>query len=585
MFSRRDDMTYRPHALLRYAMMLIALALSPIAPAQAADTSEDVFWKSVKRNNDPVEYQLYIDQFPKGKYVGEARRRISAAKEERKPLLTPGSVFKDCPECPEMVAIPAGSFEMGSAQTDERPVHTVRIPKAFAIGKKEVTQGQWKAVMDSNPSYFRYCGDDCPVENVSWDDAQAFIQRLNAKTGRTYRLPSEAEWEYSCRAGGSYRHCGSDNIDSVAWYNNNSGSKTHAVAGKQANAWGLYDMSGNVLEWLGDCWNDNYESAPSDGTTWTEGDCGQRVLRGGSWLSSLGGISITSRFRSYSTESFGRIGFRLATTLGQVSTTNPNFTQPALAPNLLEWASSDNGANINWNGATNYCASKGSGWRLPTSAELQVNYQSGHSTPCGQYTCKVSSNSRLTGPLFWTNERNGSYEAWYVPLYAGGRNARTAENGDHARALCVRQRAPETKGERNELGMTPAEALRKAIVGKWKADCLATNREVESEYFLQGDTIRGVTRNSEGAVLFSSTIELSSAKYLGSAGGLHRISYISTSERPGKDRNLMALVIETDFIKRRLLSSTRISDGEVLARDGVSVGTNIAMPYSFRCGN
>jgi formylglycine-generating enzyme required for sulfatase activity len=198
-----------------------------------------------------------------------------------------GKVFKDCPECPEMVEIPAGSFDMGSdnGEANEKPVHRVTIAKSFAIGKTEVTQGQWHAVMGNNPSYFSACGDTCPVEQVSWDDAQVFIQKLNAKTGKQYRLPSEAEWEYACRAGNQQEYCGSDNADGVAWNSFNSGSfffnRPHPVATKQANAFGLYDMSGNVWEWVEDGYHDNYTGAPADGSAWGGGS--MRVLRGGSW--------------------------------------------------------------------------------------------------------------------------------------------------------------------------------------------------------------------------------------------------------------------------------------------------------------
>src|SRR5208283_145707 len=112
-----------------------------------------------------------------------------------------GTTFRDCPDCPEMVVIPAGSFDMGSSKGNEQPVHRVTITKAFLMGKTEVTQGQWRAIMNNNPSSFNNCGDNCPVEIVSWDEVQEFIEKLNAKTGKQYRLPSEAEWEYACRAG------------------------------------------------------------------------------------------------------------------------------------------------------------------------------------------------------------------------------------------------------------------------------------------------------------------------------------------------------------------------------------------------
>lgn len=157
------------------------------------------------------------------------------------------------------------------------------------MGKTEVTQGQWKAIIGNNPSKYTNCGDNCPVEQVSWNDAQEFIRKLNTKTGKLYRLPSEAEWEYVCRAGGQQEYCGSDNLDSVGWYGawmkppGNSGNKTNPVAAKQANAFGLYDMSGNVDEWVEDSWHDDYNGAPTDGSAWQR-DGAERVFRGGSWI-------------------------------------------------------------------------------------------------------------------------------------------------------------------------------------------------------------------------------------------------------------------------------------------------------------
>lgn len=207
--------------------------------------------------------------------------------------------FRDCPDCPEMVVIPAGSFDMGSYNggTHEKPVHRVTIGQALAMGKTEVTQGQWRAIMGNNPNYFNDCGNNCPVEQVSWDDAKQFIQKLNAKTGKQYRLPSEAEWEYACRAESQQEYCGSDNVDSVAWYSGNSGGTTHPVALKQPNAYGLYDMSGNVWEWVEDCY---------------DGDCSKRVVRGGSWTA---GSQVTRAVRHSGSEHANRsnlCGFRLA---------------------------------------------------------------------------------------------------------------------------------------------------------------------------------------------------------------------------------------------------------------------------------
>lgn len=212
-----------------------------------------------------------------GKTIPEAVKALPEA----------GKTFKDCPTCGEMVEIPAGSFDMGSnnGEADEKPVHRVTFSKPFAIGKTEVTQEQWYAVMGSDPSYFNGCGDTCPVEQVSWNDAQTFIKKLNAKTGKQYRLPTEAEWEYACRAGSQLEYCGSDNADNVSWNTLNSGgfffNTPHPVATKHANAFGLYDMSGNVWEWIEDNYHENYNGAPADGSAWEGGS--MRVLRGGSW--------------------------------------------------------------------------------------------------------------------------------------------------------------------------------------------------------------------------------------------------------------------------------------------------------------
>jgi formylglycine-generating enzyme required for sulfatase activity len=249
------------------------------------------------------------------------------AKDDSKPVekensgvgVVANNSLKECAECPEMVVIPAGSFDMGSndGNANEKPVHRVTLAKSFALGKTEVTQGQWKAIMGDNPSKFASCGDNCPVEMVSWKDAQAFIQKLNDKTGKQYRLPSEAEWEYACRAGSSHRYCGGDNPDSVSWYGGlatpagNSGKTTNPVATKQANAFGLHDMSGNVWEWVEDSYHDNYTGAPTDGSAW-QGEGSLHVPRGGSWSFLQ---HATKRGGSESTYRFGTIGFRLAKSL------------------------------------------------------------------------------------------------------------------------------------------------------------------------------------------------------------------------------------------------------------------------------
>ena len=198
-----------------------------------------------------------------------------------------GKTIKDCADCPEMVMIPAGSFEMGSAEdAEEKPVHPVTL-RAFLLGRTEVTQGQWQAVMGSNPSHFKQCGADCPVEQVSWNDAQEFARKLSAKTGKNYRLPSESEWEYAARASNRGKWGFGDDGSQLwahAWWGSNSESNTHPVAQKRPNAFGLYDMQGNAWEWVHDNWHGNYQGAPEDGSAWvTGGEQARRVLRGGAY--------------------------------------------------------------------------------------------------------------------------------------------------------------------------------------------------------------------------------------------------------------------------------------------------------------
>ena len=191
----------------------------------------------------------------------------------------------------EMVGLPAGQFLMGSPDSDpdardnEKPQHQVKV-NSFAIGKYPVTQAQYQAVMGTNPSRFQNNPQN-PVEDVSWNDAQAFCQKLSQITGKTYRLPTEAEWEYACRAGTTTRFYFGDDANQLgdyAWYKGNSQQTTHPVGQKKPNAWGLYDMSGNVWEWCEDDWHDNYIGAPKDGSAWLKnGNDNRSPLRGGSW--------------------------------------------------------------------------------------------------------------------------------------------------------------------------------------------------------------------------------------------------------------------------------------------------------------
>ena len=232
------------------------------------------------------------------------------------PNVATGAVIKDCAECPEMVVIPAGSFVMGSEKNaSEQPRHKVEI-RSFLIGKTEVTQKQWVNLMGSNPSRFSACGPECPVENISWVDVQQFIAKLNQKTGKKYRLPSEAEWEYAARAGTTTEWSfGSNesNLGGYAWYDGNSGRKTQIVGKKLPNAFGLFDVHGNVWEWTQDCWHETYAGAHTDGTAWTTSCSGNfRVLRGGSWYDFPADLNAANRTRNFPDIPNLVYGFRLA---------------------------------------------------------------------------------------------------------------------------------------------------------------------------------------------------------------------------------------------------------------------------------
>lgn len=221
-----------------------------------------------------------------------------------------------------MVFVEGGTFIMGCTaeqgkycEDNEKPPHKVTL-NSYYIGQYEVTQAQWKAIMGNNPSSFKDC-DDCPVEQVSWDDIQIFLQKLNEKTGKKYRLPTEAEWEYAARGGNKsqkYKYAGSNDLDAVAWYGyEKSDSKPHPVGQKKANELGLYDMSGNVWEWCEDAWHKNYTGAPTDGSAWTGGDDSSlRVVRGGSWNYLPLNCRAAYRYGYYTVLRYSDLGFRVA---------------------------------------------------------------------------------------------------------------------------------------------------------------------------------------------------------------------------------------------------------------------------------
>ena len=215
----------------------------------------------------------------------------------------------------DMVRVEAGTFTMGATAEMkdpddwEKPTHRVTLTNDYNIGKYEVTQALWQAVMGNNPSNFK--GENLPIENVSWNDCQEFISKLNRITGKTFRLPTEAEWEYAARGGNKsrgYQYSGSNNLFDVAWYRDNSGKKTHAVGTKQPNELGIYDMSGNVWEWCQNWYGEYSRSSLTNPTGANSGS--RRVYRGGSWNNDVWGCRSSCRY-DYTPGYRNCIGLRL----------------------------------------------------------------------------------------------------------------------------------------------------------------------------------------------------------------------------------------------------------------------------------
>lgn len=223
-----------------------------------------------------------------------------------------------------MKKITAGTFNMGcTGEMDgsdcydwEKPAHTVTLTTDYYLGETEVTQALWRAVMGVDPPQLVFPGcDECPVESVSWEDVQTFLQKLNQKTGQTYRLPTEAEWEFAARGGTlgkKYKYSGSNDINAVAWYDANAYGKTHSIKGKAPNELGLYDMSGNVYEWCQDWWGDYSSSAQTNPTGPNSGS--NRVIRGGSWVINPRFCRASYRGSNTPQDRHYNLGFRLAKT-------------------------------------------------------------------------------------------------------------------------------------------------------------------------------------------------------------------------------------------------------------------------------
>ena len=215
----------------------------------------------------------------------------------------------------KMMPVEAGKFTMGDesgiGEEDERPTHSVTLTKSYYIGETEVTQALWKAVMDYNPS--NSIGDNLPVEYVSWDECQEFITKLNMLTEKNFRLPTEAEWEFAARGGNKskgYMYSGSNNLDDVAWYYDNSDRETHPVKTKAANELGIYDMSGNVWEWCQDRYGDYSSRSQTNPKGPSSGEA--RVNRGGEFFSPTYCCRPTNRDKDLPSTTYTSLGFRLA---------------------------------------------------------------------------------------------------------------------------------------------------------------------------------------------------------------------------------------------------------------------------------
>ena len=316
-----------------------------VAPDPVFVQQETAYWRSVENSTNPADLEEYLKRWPDGAFVQPARTRLAALRAPD-PALSwrrAGEVFRDCPSCPEMVVIPAGTFLMGASEElprdSEVPQHRVTV-RSFALGVTEVTFAEWDAcVRGGGCDGYRPGGNGWgrgprPVINVNWEDARAYVRWLSRETGKSYRLPSEAEWEYAARGGTTTSRYWGDSSSSQCGHANGPDAaakrvysfltvvacddgavRTTPVGSYSANAFGLFDVLGNVWEWTEDCWHENYRGAPADGSPWHGGDCGRRVLRGGSWSGNPRFLRSAAR-RMQSTENrLTYAGFRVARTL------------------------------------------------------------------------------------------------------------------------------------------------------------------------------------------------------------------------------------------------------------------------------
>jgi formylglycine-generating enzyme required for sulfatase activity len=299
------------------------LVISSISkPVRAADPLESGFWETIKDSGSAADFKAYLDSYPDGPFAAMARTRLQQLEENvTKPAIAaptpaavqpvptaPQSAIRDCPQCPEMLLIQAGAFEMGSSEMFdfETPVHRVSIRKAFYIGRREVTFEEWDACFAEGGC--KHKPDDRglgrgrrPATDLAWDDAKSYVEWLSQKTGKTYRLPSESEWEYVARAGTTTTYPWGRTVEkdkaNCIGCTSDPVRKTIDTGSFPPNAFGIYDMTGNAAEWVEDCWSDSYRGAPADGSAWTKPQCRERVLRGGSFNNDPKYLRSAARFK------------------------------------------------------------------------------------------------------------------------------------------------------------------------------------------------------------------------------------------------------------------------------------------------
>ncbi|TCR64304.1 SUMF1/EgtB/PvdO family nonheme iron enzyme [Bosea sp. BK604] len=326
----------------RPAAVASRTVISPAPPQSGsgdqADAFELSFWDTIRNSENSAEYRAYLDAYPNGRFAALARAREQLYRQKpgaaaapapiQAPAATPAAAqaqaktLRDCSFCPELTLIPAGSFEMGSNEMFEfeKPVHQVTIRAPFYLGTREVSFAEWDSCVDQGgcsqrPSDRNLGRGRRPVTDVSWEDANAYTAWLSAKTGKRYRLPTEAEWEYAARAGSNTTYPWGRNLDKemANCLGCNAQQRRQTIESGQypPNAFGLYDMAGNAAEWVADCWGESYRTTPRDGSAYTAPACRERVLRGGSFNNDPRYLRSAARFKYEADVRFYTNGFRV----------------------------------------------------------------------------------------------------------------------------------------------------------------------------------------------------------------------------------------------------------------------------------